>query len=188
MIKASDISKGAIVRFRGQVCAVRNLQVQLPSSRGSNTLYKLRLQDVQTGQNIDHTFKGDDPLEPVDFVRRAANYSYFDGEMHVFLDASDYTQYMLAPSDIEEELPFIGEDVEGIHVLLIEEQPAGVQLPSTVVQEIVETSPAIKGATVTKRTKPATLAGGLEIQVPEYLSTGELIKVNTETREFVGRA
>lgn len=188
MIKASDVSKGMIVRFRGQVCAVRHLQVQLPSSRGSNTLYKLRLQDVRTGQNIDHTFKGEDTFESVDFSRRAATYSYFDGEMHVFLDGEDYTQYLLAPDDLEDELPFLSEDLDGIVVLVIDEQPVGIQLPGTVTQAIIETAPAIKGATATKRTKPAKLEGGHELQIPEYLSPGDRVRVNTETGEFVGRA
>ncbi|MEM9303687.1 MAG: elongation factor P-like protein YeiP [Pseudomonadota bacterium] len=188
MPKASDIQKGAVVRFRDQVCAVRKREVQLPSSRGSNTLYKLRLQDVQTGQNIDHTFKGDDQLESVEFLRRPVSYSYFDGEMHVFLDDEDYSQYLLSADDLADELPFLSEDATDLQVMIIEDQAVGIQLPNTMVMEIEETSPAIKGATVTKRTKPAMLAGGLEIQVPEYLSTGEKIKVNTENATFVSRA
>ena len=187
-MKASDIKKGMIVRFRGQVCAVRNLQVQLPSSRGSSTLYKLRLQDVQTSQNIDEAFRGDDVLEEVAFTRRPASYSYFDGDMHVFLDQEDYSQYSLSPDDVEAELPYLTEGMEGIYVLVIEDNAVGIQLPTTVVKEVIETAPGIKGASATKRTKPAKLDGGLEVHVPEYITTGENVKVNTETGEYAGRA
>ena len=186
-MKASDVKKGAIVKFRGQVCAVRNLQVQLPSSRGSNTLYKLRLQDVQTGQNIDHTFKGEDVLEAAEFLRRPAAYSYFDGELHVFMDSEDYSQYGFVPEDLAAELPFLSEGLE-VQVMIIDDRAVGIQLPTTVELEVLETAPSIKGATATKRTKPAKVADGLEVQVPEYISTGDRIKVNTESGDFAGRA
>lgn len=187
-MKASDIKKNAVIRHRGQVCRVRNLQVQLPSSRGSNTLYKLRMTDVQTGQNLDHTFKGDDVLEEVDLVRRDSSYSYFDGELYVFMDDENYAQYSFGAEQIEDQLPWLSDGLTGIQILIVDDQPVAVQLPTSVVLEVTETAPAIKGGTVTKRTKPATLSTGAEVQVPEYLATGELIKVNTETGEFMSRA
>jgi len=188
MPKASDTKKGAIVRYKGQVCTVRKIEIRTPSSRGSNTLYKMKLQDVQSKQNVDETFKGDDLLEAVDFVRRKASYSYSDGEQYVFMDDEDYTQFALNENDLEGQTGYLIEGLEGIHVMLIEGVAVGVQLPQTVDLEIVETAPALKGGTVTKRSKPAVLAGGIEVQIPEYLAPGETIKVNTETGEFVSRA
>ncbi len=188
MPKASDTKKGAIVRFKGQVCAVRKIEIRTPSSRGSNTLYKMKLQDVQSKQNVDETFKGDDMLDEVDFTRRKASYSYFDGEQHVFMDDEDYTQYALNETDLEGQTGYLIDGLNDIHVMIIEGSPVGIQLPQTVDIEITETAPALKGGTVTKRSKPATLAGGIEVQIPEYLATGEVIKVNTETGEYVSRA
>jgi elongation factor P len=188
MPKANELKRGAIVRFKDQVCTVRHIDIRAPSSRGSNTLYKIKLQDVRTRQNIDHTFKGEDHLPDVDYARRQASYSYFDGELHVFMDSEDFTQYSLSPDDLEGQVGYITEDMEAVLVMIIEDQPVGIQLPPSVILEVTETSPSIKGATVTKRTKPAILSTGLEVQVPEYLSQGEKIKVNTETGEFVSRA
>ena len=187
MPRASEVKKGEIIRYKERVCAVRKIEIRSPSSRGSNTLYKMKLQDVQTKQNFDETFKGEDLFEDVDFVRRQASYSYFDGELHVFMDDEDFTQYSFNESDLEGQLEYLSEGLGGIIVMVIDGTAAGIQLPASVDLEILETSPALKGGTVTKRTKRATLAGGLEVQVPEYLAQGEVIKVNTETGEFMSR-
>ena len=113
---------------------------------------------------------------------------YFDGELHVFMDVEDFTQYSLSPDDLEGQTGYISEDMDPVLVMIIEDQPVGIQLPATVTLEVTETSPSIKGATVTKRTKPAVLSTGLEVQVPEYLSPGEMIKVNTTNAKFMARA
>jgi len=89
---------------------------------------------------------------------------------------------------LEDELAFISEKTEGILALFVDDAVLGIELPATVVLEIEECSPPIKGASQSARTKPATLTSGLVVQVPEYLTPGENIKVNTETRDFVSRA
>ena len=187
MPRASEVKKGEIIRYKERVCAVRKIEIRSPSSRGSNTLYKMKLQDVQTKQNFDETFKGEDLFEDVDFVRRQASYSYFDGELHVFMDDEDFTQYSFNESDLEGQLEYLNEGLGGIIVMVIDGTAAGIQLPASVDLEILETSPALKGGTVTKRTKRATLATGLEVQIPEYLAQGESVRVNTETGDYMSR-
>lgn len=188
MPKAKDIKKGAVVRHKDRACVVRKIESRSPSSRGSNTLYKMKLQDVQTKQNFNETFTGDDMLGDIEFLRRQSSYSYFDGELYVFMDDEDYTQYSFNEDDLEGQIGYLSEGLTGIYVMLIDGSAVGIQLPASVDLEIIETSAALKGGTVTKRNKPATLAGGIEVQIPEYLAQGEIIKVNTETGEFMSRA
>jgi len=188
MPRASEVKKGGIVRHKERVCVVRRIEIRTPSSRGSNTLYRFKLQDVQTRQNFDDTFKGEDLLGEVDFIRRQSSYSYFDGELYVFMDDEDYSQYSFNEADLEGQLQYLSEGLGGVFIMLIDGNAAGVQLPASVDLEIVETAPALKGGTATKRNKRATLAGGLEVQIPEYLAQGETIKVNTETGEYMSRA
>ncbi|MEM7082265.1 MAG: elongation factor P-like protein YeiP [Pseudomonadota bacterium] len=188
MPKASELKKNMIVRYKDRACVVRKVEQRSPSSRGSNTLYKTRLQDVQSKQNFDESFKGDDQLGDIDFVRRQAAYSYFDGELYVFMDSEDYSQYSLNADDLEGQLPYLNDGLEGVYVMVIDGSAVGIQLPPSVDLEIVETAAALKGGTVTKRSKPAILAGGLETHIPEYLAQGEVIKVNTETGEYISRA
>jgi len=188
MPRASDVKRGEIVRHKDHVYAVRKIDIRTPSSRGSNTLYRMKLQDVQTRQNVDETFKGEDMLGDVDYVRRQASYSYFDGELYVFMDNEDYSQYAFNETDLEDHLAYLSEGLGGIYVTVIDGVAAGIQLPPSVDLEIVETAPMLRGGTATKRSKPAKLSGGLEVLVPEFIETGEVIKVNTETGEYMSRA
>ena len=104
------------------------------------------------------------------------------------MDAEDYTPYTFNKEAIEEELLFITEETQGIQVLIVNEAPVAIELPSSVDLVIVETDPSIKGASASARTKPATLTTGLTVQVPEYIANGEKIKVNTSEHKFMSRA
>jgi elongation factor P len=151
-------------------------------------LYKIRFNNVQTGQKHDESLKGDDFLKDVDLVRAKVQFSYIDGENYIFMNTEDYSQYTLSKDDLEDQIDFLSEGLEGIIALLVDDEVLGIDLPSVVILEILETPPAIKGATASGRTKTARLSTGAEIQVPEYLETGEMIKVNTETGKFMSRA
>jgi elongation factor P len=100
----------------------------------------------------------------------------------------DYSQYTLDADVLEEQMGYITEDLEGMIALLVDGEIVGIEIPQNVTLEIVETAPGIKGASATARTKPATLSTGIEIQVPEYLETGERIKVSTTNAKFLSRA
>jgi elongation factor P len=94
----------------------------------------------------------------------------------------------LSREELGEDLLYITEGLDGITALLSDGKILGIELPQVVEMEIVETDPIIKGASATSRTKPARLVAGLEIQVPEYLGTGEVVKINTTTGKFMSRA
>ena len=83
---------------------------------------------------------------------------------------------------------FFNESTDGIQVIIVNDQPVALDMPTTVELEVTETDPSIKGASATSRTKPAVLSTGLTIQVPEHISTGDRIKVNVEEKKFSGRA
>jgi len=104
------------------------------------------------------------------------------------MDSEDYAQYILDAAVVGDASGYIAEGIEGCYVQLIDDAPVALQLPPTVTLEVVETAPELKGATATKRPKPARLSTGIEIQVPEYVTNGERILVNTATGEFSGRA
>jgi elongation factor P len=104
------------------------------------------------------------------------------------MDNQDYSQYMIEGDTIEDELLWITDGMEGIVGLIIDEQMVAIEIPIALVFEISQTAPGVKGASATARTKPALLSNGVEIQVPEYLESGEMIKVNTETKKFMSKA
>jgi elongation factor P len=115
-------------------------------------------------------------------------YSYLDGDDIIFMDTEDYSQYSVSLDDLGEDFLYITEGLEGITALLSDGKVLGIELPQVIELEVIETDPSIKGASATSRTKPAKLVTGLEIQVPEYLSTGEIVKINTTTGKFMSRA
>jgi elongation factor P len=188
MINASELKKGDVAKIDGAPHIVENVSVQKPSARGSSSLYKLRFRNLLTKRKVDLTFRGDDPLEEADFERRPVQYLFGDESGCTLMDLQDYTQFSLTKEDLEDEWPYITEGLEGMIALVSDGRAVGLQLPLLVAMTIVETSPAVKGGSATSRTKPATLSTGLVIQVPEYLTSGEVVRVDTRTGEYVGKA
>lgn len=188
MPRASDLKKGDVVTLDGAPHIVKHLDAKSPSARGASTLYKVRFNNLITGYKRDETFKGDDFLTEADCQRVPVQFSYIDGEQYIFMNTEDYSQYGLDAEAIEDQVAYLVDGLEGITALLVEDKLVAIDLPASVVMQIVDTSPGIKGATASARSKPATLATGLTVQVPEYIEQGELIKVNTVSGKFMSRA
>lgn len=187
-MKASELKRGLVIQVDGRNIFVKDVQVQTASSRSGNTLYKTRGYDVVSRQKFERAFKGDEVISSVDFERRAVQFLYRDNDGCTFMDNESYEQHTLSLSSMEEDLPYLTDGLGGIHALVADGSVLGIELPATVVLEITECAPAMKAASASARTKPATLSTGLVVQVPEYLTPGELIKVNTLTGEFMSRA
>jgi elongation factor P len=187
-MKASDVKKGNVVEHEGTVYQVRDIERSAPTARGGNVTFRFTLYSIPGGRKFDLSLRADDDLKEMELVRRAANFSYMDGDAFVFMDNEDYTQYTLGPELVGDNAGYIVEGVEGYYVQLIDDAPVGLQVPTSVMLEVVDTAPELKGASATKRTKPAKLSTGVEIQVPEYITNGEKVWVNTTTGEFGGRA
>lgn len=188
MPKASEIKKNTAVDYNDGAYIVRDIERSVPQGRAGGSLYRMRMYNVVTGHKVDETFKDSDMLNLADLIRRASTFSYADGDEYVFMDSEDFTMYSLNKEAIEDELLFITEDTQGLQVILVNDAPVALDLPSSVELEIVETDPSLKGGSATARTKPAKLSTGLTVQVPEHISTGERIKINVEDRKFMGRA
>lgn len=188
MPKASEVKKNAAIEYNGRVVLIKDIERSVPQGRAGGSLYRMRMYDVVNGNKIDETFKDSDMLTMADMARRPVMFSYTDGDEYVFMDNEDYTPYHLNKSTIEDQLQFITEETQGLLMLVIDDTAATVELPLTVELDIVEAAPALKGGSATARTKPATLSTGLVVQVPEHISTGDKIKVNTEESKFVSRA
>jgi elongation factor P len=187
-MKANELKKGMVFDSEGRNIVVKQVQVQAPSSRSGNTLYKVRGYDVASGQKFERNFKGEEVLDPVEIARRAVQLLYRDTEGCTFMDVESYEQDTLPDASVADELPFLSDGLTGITALVTDGRLLGIELPVTVTLEIIDTALAMKAASSSARTKPATLGTGLVVQVPEYLTPGEIIKVNTDTREFISRA
>ena len=188
MPKASELKRGMYIEIDGMPHVVKHVEAKSPSSRGASTLYKIRFNNLKTGQKLDEAYKSDDVLKEADFTRVAVQYSYKDDDRYIFMNMEDFSQSEVNASDIENCIDYLLEGLEGLSALIMDGVLLSIELPQSIDLEIVETSPAIKGATASSITKPATLSTGKVVQVPEYLETGEVIRVNTETGKFMSRA
>ena len=187
-MKASEVKKGNVLEHNGLVYQVRDIERSAAQGRSGNVTFRFIMYSVPGGNKFDLSLRSEDELREVELVRRAASFSYRDGDAYVFLDAEDYTPYQLDPDVIGDNAGYLTEGLEGCYVQIIDDLPVAVQLPPSVVLQVVETPPELKGGTATKRPKPARLNTGIEIQVPEYIGNGEKIWVSTTTGEFSGRA
>ncbi|MBN1853342.1 MAG: elongation factor P [Pirellulales bacterium] len=185
---AKDLKPGVIINYQDAPHLIESVTVQTPSARGGSTLYKFRARNVVTRQKADFSMKGTDTCADADFHRREVKLMYSDGEEVYFLDQTDFNQYTLPKADIASQLPYITEDLEGVRVLIYNDQCVAIEIPAAVTLTVTQCDPGVKGNSATARTKPATLETGLVVNVPEYLKEGETIKVDTRTGEFLSRA
>ena len=188
MIKACDLKKQHVIDIDGIPHCIENISQQAPTARGGNTLYKVRFRNVSTKAKVDKTFRGEDALQEAFYEVSEVQYLYPDADRFAFMDLSTFEQFELMKEDIEDCLPFLLEGMEGIKALISEGKVLALHMPDTVELEIVDCPPAMKGASATSRTKPATLTTGLVVQVPEYIEQGETIRVDTRECKYLSRA
>ena len=187
-MKANEIKKGLVINQDNKKILIKKVIVQSPSSRSGSTLYKITGSDISSGQKFERRYKGDEVITAVEVSRNSVQLLFHDNDSYTFMDSKNYEQFMLSADALDDEAAFLYDGLEGLSALISEGELLGVELPTTMTLEISECTPGMKAASSSARTKPATLTTGLVIQVPEYLTPGEIIKINTETREFISRA
>ncbi|MBN1895308.1 elongation factor P-like protein YeiP [bacterium] len=188
MTRASELKRNNVVRINGQIYSIVQIDVKTPSARGSATLHKIRFSHVQTGQKLEQTFRSEDAVDEVELEKKPVQFLYRDGESCTFMASDDYSQHTLQKEQLEGRIEWLSDGMEGITGFFLDSAMIGIEIPHTVNLEIAETAPALKGASVTNRSKPARLSNGVEIQVPEYMAVGDMVVVNTETGKFISRA
>ena len=188
MYTTSDLKRGLLIELDGDPHVVEATQTSSPTARGGNTIHRVKLRNLKTGNRSERSFRGGDTLTMADVARRPVDFLYSDPSGFHFMDTETYEQFALSKTDLEWESNFLIEGIEGVRAMYFNESPIALELPNTVVLEITETNPAVKGNSATGRTKPATLTTGLVVQIPEHIDMGTRVTVDTRTGEFVGRA
>jgi elongation factor P len=185
---AKDIKPGTIVVQNEAPCLIETLTVQSPSARGGATLYKFRARNLVTKNKIDITLKGTESLPDADFKKREVTVMYADTEQVHLMDTENFEQYAIAREDVTDQMQYVVDGLQGIMALIYNDECVGIELPVTVELKVTQCDPGVRGNSATGRTKPVTLESGAIVLAPEYLKEGEVIKVDTRTGEFLGRA
>jgi len=188
MISTSDFKRNLRIQIDGEPYVILDVHVQSPSARGASSLSKIKVRNLKTGQVFDKTFRGGDKVEEPNVELRPIQFLYRDDEGFHFMDTQSYEQFALGVDDLGDLGGYLKDGMSGIRSVLFNDKVISVELPNTVVLTVVDTAPAVKGATAQAQTKPATLETGLVIQVPSYLESGELVQVDTREARFIARA
>jgi elongation factor P len=171
---------GTRVELEGEPHVILQYQHVKPGKGGA--FVRLKLRSLLSGAVIDRTLRSGETLPQADVREREMQYLYAEGERLIFMDQQTYEQIEIA-ADLVEGRDLLPESC-AVRVLLHNDRPIGVELPTFVVVEIAETDPAERGG----KQKPATLATGAVIQVPSFLERGEQVRVDTRDRKYVERA
>ncbi|NQW04517.1 MAG: elongation factor P [Acidobacteria bacterium] len=183
-VQASRLKKGMLIKFDGAL--VRVLDVQHMTPGNLRALVRGKMRDIKSNRLVDHKFRADAMVERAILDERQMQYLFRDGEMFVFMDTENYEQVHLSVETLGDSAQYLLPDAV-ISVEFYEEAPMGIHLPLNVDLKVVDTAPGIKGATASAQVKPATLETGLVVNVPSFINNGDVIRVNTETGDYLSR-
>ncbi len=184
-IKATEIRKGMILEIDGDLYYVHSFTHLTPGK--GQALVQTKLKNLQSGRMIDKRFSSSDKVEKASLEQKPMQYLYQEGTDYHFMNTENYEQVILPEELLGDSINFLKPDIE-ISVNYYNGEPVGVELPIVVELEVIETEPGVKNATVSNVNKPAKLETGVVIQVPQFINEGDIIKVNTQTGEYISRA
>jgi elongation factor P len=180
----NDLKNGMTLNLDGQLWNVVEFQHVKPGKGGA--FVRTKLKNVLSGKVVDKTFNAGVKVDTANVDKRPMTYLYSEGGDFVFMDTETYDQIHVPAETVADAAKYMLENQEGV-VALHEGTPLYVELPAAVELEITYTEPGIQGDRSTGGTKPATVQTGAEIQVPLFITTGERVKVDTRSGEYLGR-
>lgn len=184
MIGVTELRKGVTFALDGEVYRVLEYQHHKPG-RGSATI-RTKLRNLRTGATLDRNFISGDRVQDIRLDHRTVQYLYNDGNLYYFMDTDTFEQPALPAEVIGDAANYLKEGIT-IDVSFYEGEPLDIELPITVELEVTKTQPGVKGDTATGATKAATLETGLVVQVPLFVSEGDVVRVDTRTGQYLTR-
>ncbi len=184
MISAGDFRKGMTVEIDGDVCVIVDFQHVKPGKGAAFVRTKIR--NIMTGVIVERTFNPSEKFPRAHIETREMQYLYNDGALYYFMDTQTYDQIPLDREQVEEAMKYVKENMN-VMIKFYEGNAFSVEPPNFVELEIVETDPGVRGDTASGGSKPATLETGAVINVPLFVNTGDIIRIDTRTDEYMER-
>ena len=186
VISTNDMRPGQAIIFEGRICLIAEYERVKPGK--GPTFVRAKLKDVNTGQVLDKTWRGEQKVELAILQPRPHQYIYRQGDLYHFMDTETFDQIALGRDEVPDEIArFLKENME-VQVTFHNQKALKVEIPSFVELKVTTTSPGLRGDTVSGASKPATLESGAVIQVPLFVNEGDVVKVDTRTGTYVTRA
>src|SRR5919206_321163 len=175
---------GAMMELDGQIVQVLSYEHQ-KIGRGSAQV-RMKVKNIRTGAIFDTTAQAGAKWPRIRLDNRIVQYLYSEGDVHYFMDKDTYEQFPLSPAQLGEAINYLKDGME-LEVLMYENEPVGVEMPLNVVLEVTQTDPGFKGDTATGGSKPARLETGMTVNVPLFVNTGDVVRVDTRTGTYQTR-
>lgn len=184
MISSNDFRPGVTIEWNGGVWRVVEF-LHVKPGKGS-AFVRTKLKNAQTGSVVEQTFRAGETVPQANLEKRTMQHTYKDGDQFVFMDMETYEEANLRAEEIGDRVKYLKEGME-VNVVRWGDQVLEVELPNSVVLEVTQTDPGVKGDTATGGSKPAIVETGAQIMVPLFISTGERIKIDTRNDSYLGR-
>ncbi len=184
MISTSEIKKWITIELEGRLYSILDWQ-HIKVGRGSAQV-RLKLRDIRGGHTTERTFQAGEKFVRARLDRRSVQFLYSDDDLYYFMDSENFEQSALNSDLLGDVLSYLKEGMS-LEILSYDGDPLSVEMPNSVELEISETGPAFKGDTATAGNKPAKLETGITIQVPLFVNTGDVVRVDTRTGEYLER-
>lgn len=185
MISTSDFRKGLRLEIDGQLLTIVDFQHARTAQRRANVW--TRFKNIRTGQVIEKTFSAGESFKKPDFQETKMQFLYANGDDYFFMDSKTFDQTQLTRESLGKSVNFLKEQSE-YKILFFEGNPISIDLPGSVELKVTESEPAVKGDSVSNMTKNAVVETGLAVRVPLFIKEGEIIKIDTQTGDYLGRA
>lgn len=184
MISSNDFRPGVSIELDGAVWRVVEF-LHVKPGKGS-AFVRTKLKNVQSGNVIERTFRAGETVPQANLEKSTMQHTYKDADDYVFMDMETYEEARMKANQIGDRVKYLKEGME-VNVVRWNEQVMEVELPNSVVLEVTQTDPGVKGDTATGGTKPAIVETGAQVMVPLFISIGERIKVDTRNDTYLGR-
>ncbi|WP_013324010.1 elongation factor P [Gloeothece verrucosa] len=184
MISSNDFRSGTTIEIDGSVWRVVEF-LHVKPGKGS-AFVRTKLKNVQSGNVVERTFRAGESLPQATIEKKTMQYTYKDADQYVFMDMETYDEARLNPNQLGDRSKYLKEQME-VNILFWNDQVLEVELPTSVILEVTETDPGVKGDTATGGSKPAIVETGAQVMVPLFISIGERIKVDTRDGSYLGR-
>ncbi|GAA6622163.1 elongation factor P [Scytonema sp. NUACC26] len=184
MISSNDFRPGVSIVLDGSVWRVVEF-LHVKPGKGS-AFVRTKLKNVQSGNVVEKTFRAGETVPQANLEKSTMQHTYKEGDEYVFMDMESYEEGRLSAAQIGERVKYLKEGME-VNVVRWDDQVLEVELPNSVVLEIIQTDPGVKGDTATGGSKPATVETGAMIMVPLFIAQGERIRIDTRNDTYLGR-
>ena len=184
-LPATQIRRGMVIVFEGDPCRIIEFRHHTPGNL--RAMVQAKLKNLRSGNNFEHRFRADDQLHKADMETHELQFLYKGGDSYHFMNTENYEQLEMDDETLGDNAPWMQDNMMVI-VEFYNGKPMSVQLPQFLNLTITDTAPVMKTATKTASSKPAVREMGVTINVPEFIATGERVRVNPNTGEYMDRA